>query len=68
MQKVKYQLLKGRSSMYSFVTTSREEKECIEILKEKSQMYRESYPRWFTAVKIQNGETDTLERWRLNGL
>ena len=54
--------------MYSFVTTTREEKECIEILKEKSQMYRESYPRWFTAVKIQNGETDILDRWRLNGL
>jgi len=55
IKKAKYQLTINNSIQYSFVTISKDEEECVEILKEKAEnkVYKQST--CYFIKKIQDG-------------
>lgn len=64
-QKAKYQLIINSDLVYSFVTTSRSEKECFEILKDKLTFYKGLNKKRWKIKKILNGEELLLAHGKL---
>jgi competence transcription factor ComK len=67
-KKAKYRLIVNSYSVYFFVTTSRSENECIEILKEIVTSTQTLNSRSYTITKTTNGETTTIYKGSIKGL
>ena len=60
LSKAKYQLKVYKSILYSFVTTSIPEEDCINVLKERAYFHRKNRTVYYDVLKIQNGETTII--------
>lgn len=58
--KAKYQLKVYKNVLYSFVTTSIPEEECILLLKEKAYLHRKHRKVWYNILKTQDGKTGII--------
>ena len=63
--KAKYQLMINSDLVYSFVTTSRSEKECFEILRDKLTFYKGLNRKSWKIKKISTGEEPHLAHGKL---
>lgn len=67
-KKAKYRLIVNSNLAYYFVTTSRSEDECIEILKEMVNSTQSVNSRCYSITKTINGETTTIYKGSIKGL
>jgi len=67
-KKAKYRLIVNSNLAYYFVTTSRSEDECIQILKEMVTSTQTVNSRSYTITKTTNGETTTIYKGSIKGL
>lgn len=67
-KKAKYKLLYGNKPSYIFVTTTKNEVECIDILKGKAESYKTNSVRSYKIVKIVNGNEFVIYKGKVDSL
>ena len=67
-KKAKYKLVYGSKTSYSFVTTTKNENECINILRDKAESYKTICARCYKIVKVVNGEEYIIYKGRVDSL
>ena len=65
IKKAKYELIINRSTSYSFVTISKDDEECIKLLKTRAEekVYKNNVT--YKIMKIQNGINQLLYKGRI---
>lgn len=68
LKKTKYKLIIGGEVLYSFVTTIRDEKSCVELMKERAGMMAVKHTRAFSITKTIDNNTEMLFRGSVKGV
>lgn len=67
-EKCKYKLLINNEPVYSFVTTIRDEQNCIELMLDKAKNYNSLNYRSYKIIKINNEGERILGKGKLSNL
>jgi hypothetical protein len=63
----KYSLFMAKELRYSFVTTTKDDEECINLMKEKSLCHTRAITIKAELIKKENGEESKISEWLVNG-